>query len=48
MHNGYVAEAVYDIFAVDARSTMTTDGACDEFVGVDAIHAARTARGPRY
>ncbi|MGB6208434.1 nuclear transport factor 2 family protein [Mycobacterium sp.] len=32
------ADAIYEIFAADARSVMITDGAWEESVGVHAIH----------
>jgi len=38
--NEYRSDAVYDIFAVDARWMAVTDGACEESVGIYAIHNA--------
>lgn len=38
--NEYLSDAIYEIFAADARSVMITDGARDESIGVDAIHDA--------
>lgn len=38
--NEYRAEAIYDIFAPHARSVTITDGAREESIGINAIHAA--------
>jgi hypothetical protein len=38
--NARRTDAVYELFAADARSVMITDGALEEAVGVHAIHDA--------
>jgi hypothetical protein len=38
--NECLTDAIYEIFAADARSVMIADGAREESVGVDAIHDA--------
>ncbi|MGW6730149.1 nuclear transport factor 2 family protein [Nocardia sp. NPDC055029] len=45
--NEYVTEAIYEIFATDARQVIITDGALEESIGIDAIHEAwaRTCAG---
>ncbi|OHU99124.1 hypothetical protein [Mycobacterium talmoniae] len=37
--NAYLTEVIYDMYAADARAVMITDGAREESVGVEAIHA---------
>jgi len=39
-NNEYRSDAIYEIFAANARSVMITDGAREESVGVHAIHDA--------